>query len=62
NVLYIMLIGFFLHFIPHSVEEKIKTAISKMPLWGYITIGVGMVCLFMQIKTAEPIMPVYLQF
>jgi len=62
NVLYIMLIGFLLHFVPHSVEEKIKIAFSKMPLWGYLLIGFLMVCLFMQIKTAEPIMPVYLQF
>ncbi len=62
NVLYIMLIGFILHFIPHAVEEKIKIALSKMPLWSYLLIGLVMVCLFMQIKTAEPIMPVYLQF
>lgn len=62
NVLYIMLIGFLLHFVPHSIEEKMKIALSKMPLWGYLLLGFLMVCLFMQIKTAEPIMPVYLQF
>jgi alginate O-acetyltransferase complex protein AlgI len=62
NVLYIMLIGFVLHFIPRAVEEKIKTALSKIPLWAYLLIAFVMICIFMQIKTAEPIMPVYLQF
>ena len=62
NVVYIMALGFVLHFIPQGVEEKIKTGLSKMPLAGYFLIGLIMVFLFMQIKTAEPIMPVYLQF
>ena len=62
NVVYIMALGFVLHFIPQGVEEKIKTGLSKMPLAGYLLIGLIMVFLFMQIKTAEPIMPVYLQF
>ena len=62
NVVYIMALGFILHFIPQGVEEKIKTGLSKMPLAGYFLIGLIMVFLFMQIKTAEPIMPVYLQF
>ena len=62
NVVYIMALGFVLHFIPQGVEEKIKTGLSKMPLAGYLLIGLIMIFLFMQIKTAEPIMPVYLQF
>jgi len=62
NVLYIMLLGFLLHFVPHSWEEKIKIALSKFPLWLYLVAGFILICIFMQIKTAEPIMPVYLQF
>lgn len=62
NVIYIIALGFILHFIPRSVEEKMKIAISKMPLWGYLVIGLAMTLIFMQVKTAEPIMPVYLQF
>ena len=62
NVLYIMAIGFVLHFIPHKMEDKAKTVLAKLPIAGYLVIAVIMVFLFMQIKTAEPIMPVYLQF
>ena len=62
NVLYIMLLGFVLHFIPHSTEEKVKMALAKIPLTGYLVIAILMIAIFMQIKTAEPIMPVYLQF
>lgn len=62
NVVYIMIIGFVLHFIPHSVEEKIKTALSKFPLFVYVIIALILVCFFIQVKTTEPVMPVYLQF
>ena len=62
NVLYIMFLGFVLHFIPHSTEEKVKMALAKIPLTGYLVIAILMIAIFMQIKTAEPIMPVYLQF
>jgi D-alanyl-lipoteichoic acid acyltransferase DltB (MBOAT superfamily) len=62
NVLYVMLTGFILHFIPHSVEEKVKAILSKSPLIIYLLIGLIMMGIFMQVKTAEPVMPVYLQF
>lgn len=62
SVLYIMAIGFVLHFVPHHMEEKTKSVLAKVPLAGYLLIAVLMIFLFMQIKTAEPIMPVYLQF
>ena len=62
NVIYIMAIGFILHFIPHSAEEKAKTALAKLPLVGFLLLAVILIGVFMQIKTAEPIMPVYLQF
>ena len=62
NVIYIMLIGFVLHFIPHSVEEKIKTALSKLPLFVYLIMALILVSIFIQIKATDPVMPVYLQF
>ena len=62
NVIYIMAVGFVLHFIPFNWEEKTKIALSKMPLAGYLFLGLLLIFLFVQIKTAEPIMPVYLQF
>ena len=62
NVIYIMAVGFVLHFIPFNWEEKTKIVLSKMPLAGYLVLGLLLIFLFVQIKTAEPIMPVYLQF
>ncbi len=62
NVLYIMVLGFVLHFIPLTFEQKIKDSMAGIPLIGFLLIGFFMVMMFMQIKTAEPIMPVYLQF
>jgi len=61
-VFIIMLFAFLLHFIPLKAEERIKRFLSKMPLIVYLIIALIMVFIFAQIKTAEPVMPVYLQF
>jgi len=61
-VFIIMLLGFLLHFIPLQTEEKIKIFLAKMPLVVFLIISLVMVFIFTQIKTAEPVMPVYLQF
>ena len=45
-----------------SFEEKVKNALAKMPLAVYIIIGLVLFFVFVQMKTAEPVMPVYLQF
>jgi alginate O-acetyltransferase complex protein AlgI len=61
-VFLIMLAGFLLHFIPKRQEEKIKLYLEGLPMAGYLTIAVIMFFIFIQIKTAQPVMPVYLQF
>jgi len=61
-VFLIMLAGFLLHFIPKRQEEKIKLYLEELPMAGYLTIAVIMFFIFIQIKTAQPVMPVYLQF
>ncbi len=61
-VLMIMLLGFVLHFVPKSMEEKVKTGLAKLPLAGYVMVGLLLFFIFLQMKTAEPVMPVYLQF
>jgi D-alanyl-lipoteichoic acid acyltransferase DltB (MBOAT superfamily) len=61
-VFIIMGIGFLLHFVPLQTEEAIKKFLSKMPLIVFLIIALMMVFIFTQIKTAEPVMPVYLQF
>ena len=62
NVFLIMLLGFILHFVSRRQEDSIKLFLEKLPLVGYLIIGFIMFCIFIQIKTAEPVMPVYLQF
>lgn len=61
-VFIIMLLGFLLHFMPLQTEEKVKQFLSKMPLIVFLIIALIMIFIFAQIKTAEPVMPVYLQF
>ena len=62
NVLWIMLLGFILHFVPKSIEEKVKELLMRLPLAAYLAIAFCMFFFFVQMKTAEPVMPVYLQF
>jgi alginate O-acetyltransferase complex protein AlgI len=62
NVFLIMLLGFSLHFVSSRQEDRIKLFLSRLPLVGYLIIGFLLFYIFIQIKTAEPVMPVYLQF
>lgn len=62
NVLLIMLLGFILHGVSKRTEEKIQQKLEALPLVGYLAIALVMVFIFVQMKTAEPVMPVYLQF
>lgn len=62
TVLWIMLLGFVMHAIPKKTEERFMIALSKLPMAAYIIIALGLFFFFVQMKTAEPVMPVYLQF
>jgi alginate O-acetyltransferase complex protein AlgI len=61
-VIIVMIIGFALHYIPKSREEKSITWLQQQSL----PIKIGILCLVIllaiQMKQAEPILPVYLQF
>jgi D-alanyl-lipoteichoic acid acyltransferase DltB (MBOAT superfamily) len=61
-VLFVMLIGFLLHLIPIQTEEFIKKTLARLPLILFLLIAIIMFFIFVQIKTAESVMPVYLQF
>ncbi|HMG82076.1 MAG TPA: MBOAT family O-acyltransferase [Ferruginibacter sp.] len=62
NVFLIMLLGYALHFIPKETEDKVKDLLAKLPLVAFLFIALVMVFIFMQVKTAEPVLPIYLQF
>jgi alginate O-acetyltransferase complex protein AlgI len=62
NVFLIMILGFVLHFVPKEIEDKVKDLLAKLPLIAYLFIAFIMIFIFMQVKTAEPVLPIYLQF
>jgi alginate O-acetyltransferase complex protein AlgI len=62
NVFLIMILGFALHFVPKETEDKVKDLLAKLPLAAYLVIAFVMIFIFMQVKTAEPVLPIYLQF
>jgi hypothetical protein len=57
-----MILGFVLHFVPKEMEDKVKDLLAKLPLVAYLIIAFVMIFIFMQVKTAEPVLPIYLQF
>jgi alginate O-acetyltransferase complex protein AlgI len=62
SVLYIMLLAYFLHTIPDDYADKMIGRFQKVPLIAYLAIFFAFVFLYGYFKTAEPVMPIYLQF
>lgn len=62
SVLIIMALAFFLHAIPDNYADKMIGRFQRIPLTAYIVIFLGFVILYGYFKSAEPVMPIYLQF
>jgi alginate O-acetyltransferase complex protein AlgI len=62
TVFLIMLLGFLLHFVNKKQENRIRVYLEGLPMAGYLAIAMVMFFIFIQVKTAQPVMPVYLQF
>lgn len=62
QVIYVMLMGFALHFIPEKIEHRGELLLAKVPIVAYLLLALIAVFVYVQFKTAEPVMPVYLQF
>jgi D-alanyl-lipoteichoic acid acyltransferase DltB (MBOAT superfamily) len=62
SVLLVMLMGFGLHFISIKKEEEFSHKLIGLPNFAYATILVIFILLLAQVKTAEQVMPIYLQF
>ncbi|WP_295127974.1 MBOAT family O-acyltransferase [uncultured Chitinophaga sp.] len=58
----LMALGFLLHFLPNITWEKIELRLAGLPLWGSVAIMVAFIWLLIQVKTDEPMLPIYLQF
>jgi D-alanyl-lipoteichoic acid acyltransferase DltB (MBOAT superfamily) len=61
-VMIIMGIGFLLHFMPTKMENIWQKAVIKIPVYGKVVCLVFLIWLIAQVKTAQPVMPIYLQF
>ncbi|NDC40513.1 MAG: MBOAT family protein [Chitinophagia bacterium] len=62
NVLYLMLLGYFLHLLPDDWPDRVIPKVEKAPLVAYIAVFVVFLVIYSQFKSAVPVMPIYLQF
>ncbi len=62
TVFAVMLLGYILHFIPKSYEYVSVNFISKINLAGRIAILLIFIWIVIQVKQADQVMPIYLQF
>ena len=62
SVLALMLLAFVLHIIPDTFADKVLNKFKKTPMIVYLIIYIGFVLLYGYFKSADPVMPIYLQF
>lgn len=62
GVLAIMLLGFVMHATPESFINRLCFRMQTMRLITYVIVFIISVLIYMQFKSAEPVMPIYLQF
>ncbi|MGX5820227.1 MBOAT family O-acyltransferase [Chitinophaga lutea] len=62
QVFFLMALGYGLHFVPSRMERHLETALTKLPLAGSIAVLAAFLWLLNEVKTLEPMMPIYLQF
>lgn len=61
-VFWIMLLGFVLHFLPKRSENFTEGVLAKMPVVASVVVMVIFIWLLVQVKSSQPMMPIYLQF
>jgi D-alanyl-lipoteichoic acid acyltransferase DltB (MBOAT superfamily) len=62
NVLFVILLGITLHFIPIKYWNKLELYLQNINLLGKLLITIIFVWIILQVKQSEQVMPVYLQF
>ncbi|MCW3083075.1 MAG: rane bound O-acyl transferase family protein [Bacteroidetes bacterium] len=58
----VMLLGYIIHFIPKSYQYFSEKVLSKITLIGRIAVIVVFIWIIIQVKQADQVMPIYLQF
>jgi D-alanyl-lipoteichoic acid acyltransferase DltB (MBOAT superfamily) len=61
-VLAMMLIAYVLHAIPDNYADRVIGRFQRVPLIAYMTVFFAFVVLYGYFKSAEPVLPIYLQF
>jgi hypothetical protein len=62
GVLFWMLLGFGLHFLPKSMELSAQRAATSLPLIGKAMLLTAIIALVMQVKSSEVQAFIYFQF
>ncbi len=62
SVFVIMLIGYIFHFLPKSYEFFVENILTKVSLLGRIVVLLVFIWIVIQVKQADQVMPIYLQF
>lgn len=58
----VMFLGYVLHFFPKSYENFSVNVFSKTPLIGRVAVLLVLIWIVIQVKQADQVMPIYLQF
>lgn len=62
QVFILMATGYLLHFLPAATEQKLEFRLARLPLWGSVAVMVLFIWFLAQVKTTEPMIPIYFQF
>ena len=62
QVMALMALGYTLHFIPETVEQRCKTAFVRLPIATYVLAAVVMIVLIIQVKSSDIQPFIYFQF
>lgn len=61
-VFWVMVLGFVLHFLPSKTEFSLEKLLGRLPVAGSVAIMVAFVWLLVQVKSTQPMIPIYFQF
>jgi alginate O-acetyltransferase complex protein AlgI len=61
-VMVVLALGFVLHLMPIEIEGWWQAFVTKLPWIGKTILLVALIWLIVQVKSASPILPIYLQF
>ncbi|CAL1520615.1 MBOAT family O-acyltransferase [Chitinophaga sp. MM2321] len=61
-VFWVMALGFLLHFMPSKMEFSLEKLLGRVPVAGSVAIMVVFVWLLVQVKSTQPMIPIYFQF